>query len=296
MEKILSIAAIIFVGWLLKKLDIVTRDDSQLLSKIVVVVGFPSLIIVTLYNSKLTVGLLKILIPALITPVLIAAVSLLLAKLMRLSPDRTGAFILVSTFGNTGFLGLPLTIKLLGRSHLPQAIFYDTFGTGVLIWVIGLTAAIYFGSKAKGRPFPLYLIIPPFAGLAIGLLLHPFAVPPPLIETLQDISGMVIPLIMLSIGIILADSKLTGEYQAIGVSTLLKLVASPVAALFLARTVSMPPASTEAVLLQASMPAAMLTSVIGVEYDLSMDIITGVIIVTTLLSIVSTPLLLALMP
>ena len=77
----------------------------------------------------------------------IAVLAWLVARALKLPRPVAGAFILAAAFGNTGYIGYPITQALLGAEALPEAIFYDVFGTvGALVFV-GLLIAQRYGEQ-----------------------------------------------------------------------------------------------------------------------------------------------------
>jgi hypothetical protein len=78
----------------------------------------------------------------------------------------------------------------------------------------------------------------------------------------------------------------------IGASAFLQLVVSPLIGLLVAHWMGLTGASLQAAVLQASMPAAVVTTVLAVQYDLDKTLVSGVVVLTTILSpLTLTPLI-----
>ena len=93
---------------------------------------------------------------------------------------------------------------------LPEAIFYDVFGTvGALVFV-GLLVAQHFGDNDEARVNPLRELVtfPAVIALAAALLLRPFPIPELVSTGLGLLASMVAPLIMISVGLSLRFSTL----------------------------------------------------------------------------------------
>jgi len=56
-----------------------------------------------------------------------------LGRLLRLPPAALGALMLVGVFGNTAFLGYPVTLSLLPR-QFPAAVLLDEFGCVIALY------------------------------------------------------------------------------------------------------------------------------------------------------------------
>jgi len=72
-------------------------------------------------------------------------------RVLGLSRAGVGALMLVSAFGNTGFLGLPFTVALFGGGELANAIIYDLILTTVGIFTVGFYIGAVFGSGGRTR-------------------------------------------------------------------------------------------------------------------------------------------------
>jgi predicted permease len=70
------------------------------------------------------------------------------------------------------------------------------------------------------------------------------------------------------------------------------LVVAPLIALLLAHLMGLMGTARQAGVLQASMPAAVVTTVLAVQYDLDQTLVSGVVVLTTILSpLTLTPLI-----
>jgi predicted permease len=78
----------------------------------------------------------------------------------------------------------------------------------------------------------------------------------------------------------------------IGAAAALQLVITPLVALLIAQWMGLTGISRQAAVLQASMPAAVATTVLAVEYDLDSALVSGTVALTTILSpLTLTPLI-----
>jgi hypothetical protein len=67
---------------------------------------------------------------------------------------------------------------------------------------------------------------------------------------------------------------------------------TPLVALLLARWIGLSGMARQAAVLQASMPAAVVTTILAVEYELDATLVSGTVVLTTLLSpLTLTPLI-----
>lgn len=75
----------------------------------------------------------------------------------------------------------------------------------------------------------------------------------------------------------------------------MKLVANPLAALGAVTVVGLTGVASQVVIIQAAMPAAVFTSLIALEHDLEADFVTSVVLVGTLVSAVTIPVVIGLL-
>lgn len=280
-----AVVAIVFAGWLLKRTGFMGAADVDVLNKVIIYISLPALIFLTVQTSKLVPELAKMPLFAFAVMAAGLAAAFGVGKLLKLSAPLMGAFLLVAAFGNTGYLGFPLTIGLLGQSQLIKSVFYD-FGTVTLIFTAGIMIAGYFGDpEHKTNVFKEFATFPSIIALVLGLLLNPLTLPAFATTGLKFLSAATVPLIMLTIGLSLETKKL-GKYAVpLTAVVVLKLLLAPVFGYIAARAGGFPPADLNVVVLEASMPAAMLSLVIGLKYKLDVEFIALAILTSIIASL-----------
>ena len=104
-----------------------------------------------------------------------------------------------------------------------------------------------------------------------------------------------IPIMLLTLGLQLREAgRLSWDLRVASASTV-RLVIGPALAFALVPLFGLSGVEASAGILQASMPAAVLTSIIAIEHDVVPDFVTSVVFVTTLLSLVSLTLVMAIL-
>lgn len=64
-----------------------------------------------------------------------------------------GSFLLSAMVGNTGYLGYPIALALVGPQYFGWAVFYDTLGSTLGAYGLGVVLAAHFGRKAANGQF-----------------------------------------------------------------------------------------------------------------------------------------------
>ena len=74
------------------------------------------------------------------------------SRVMHLSRPQTGAVVCAVLSVNTGYLGYPLTVALLGHDQLSTAVLYDVLVTGPCLLLGAFAVGAAFGTKAGETP------------------------------------------------------------------------------------------------------------------------------------------------
>jgi hypothetical protein len=162
----------------------------------------------------------------------------LAARVLRCPRPVAGATIAAAAHANTGYFGLPLTIALLGSSHVPEAAAYDALvqAPALLLGVFAVGAA--FGTRAGetvADRVKAFVTRNPILWAALLGLAAPDALAP---ETLVDFSRVLViaqlPLGFFAVGVTLAAEAEEGAFPVpppvdgpIAVSVVLRLVLAP---------------------------------------------------------------------
>ncbi|MDZ4064604.1 MAG: AEC family transporter [Coriobacteriia bacterium] len=289
---ILSLVAIVGVGWLLRRFGVLAAEDARPINNIIIYAGLPAMIFRAVHNASLDRQLVGIAAVAWVCFIAVVALAWLACRALMLPRVVCGGFILAAALGNTGYIGYPISQAVLGDTGLVRAIFYDVFGTVAALLFVGLFIAERFGSSGERpiNPIREALAFPAVIALIAGLLLQQVAVPTLVSNVIDALATLVVPLIMISVGISLRLGTLREHALTLGVLALLRLAVAPAVAWGVGSFVLKDPAALRLVVLEAGVPSMMLTLVIGARFRLDTDFIASAILVTTVASIATIPL------
>ena len=290
---ILTFVAIVGVGALLRATGILNREDAQPINRVIIYAGLPAFIFRAVYQATLRADLLGVVAVAWIVFAVMLAVAWLAARALKLPAPLVGGFIVVTALGNTGYIGYPITSALLGAKELPEAIFYDVFGTVCALALVGLLVAQRYGDNDEARVNPLreLFTFPAVIALIVALVLKPVPIPAQVMDGLGLLASMVAPLIMISVGLSLRASTLGRRAGPLAVVSALRLVLAPLLGLGLGMVLVGQGPALRVTVLEAGMPAMMLTMVVGERFGLDTDFIASAIFVTTAASALALPLM-----
>jgi predicted permease len=107
------------------------------------------------------------------------------------------------------------------------------------------------------------------------------------------LSDAALPMMVLVLGMQLERATMPERPMAVAMAVVLSLIVTPLAAIGLAHVAGLEGAAFQAGVLQASMPTAVITTILALEFDVLPNFVTSVVCVATLLSPLTVTLLIA---
>ncbi|WP_231185524.1 AEC family transporter [Haladaptatus sp. DYF46] len=301
---VLPVLAVAAVGFLLGTV----RDiEVSVLGTVTIYVLTPSLVFHSLTTSSLGGETVVTLAAGVLAFTLgMAAVAELVGRALGESEPVLGALVLSSTFPNAGNYGIPLSQFAFDDVGRSTAILYIA-AQSVLTYTLG----VYIASRgdetsnlaAVREVFKLPLV---YAVLAAGLVRFLGMVPSPdsaMMSTLELTGNAAIPIMLLMLGIQLANTDSGAAVTRVGVSNALKLVVAPVLAVGVVFLLGFEDLTVARVfILECAMPAAVTPLILSIEYDRSSGVglsapeyVSTAIFVSTLVSVPVLTLLIAIL-
>jgi predicted permease len=289
-NNLLPIFLVSGAGFLLGKILTV---DSRSLGRVVFYVFSPLLVFDLMVKS--TLNLKQALTTVAFTASVIVVMGLLaflLGKLFLLERPYLLAVIITVAFGNTGNYGLPLVKFAFGDDALAVAsLFYVT--TTILFNTVGVVIASLGHMNLKSALLGL-LKLPSVYGVVLALLIKGFQIqlPLPISRTIEIAANGAIPVMLILLGLELTRIQWSHSFRALGLGVGVKLLIAPFVALFLASLFGLQHTARQGSVLEASMPAAVATTVVATEYKLETSLVTAIVFLGTVLSpLTLTPLI-----
>ena len=152
-EVVLSIFVMISVGMLLTHIGWIKEAEGKFLSRFVIRVALPATIVSNIFQKFTRESLISIpmgLIIPVISLVLSMLAAILTANAMKIPRNRKGAFIVMFTFSNSVFIGLPVCRALFGEDAVAPTLTYYIANT-TLFWTIGYSMMRMDGGKTKEK-------------------------------------------------------------------------------------------------------------------------------------------------
>jgi hypothetical protein len=214
---------------------------------------------------------------------------------MPLRLDRTtlSSFLLVAMFSNSGNYALPVVLFAFGKEALAFASVYFV-ASAILIYTAGILVAASGHGSVRTALARLFRVPAVYAvAAAVIVLATGTPVPVALMRPIRLLSDAAIPVMLLVLGMQLERATTPKHPIAVAAAVVLSLVVAPVIAFGLTAALGLAGAARQAAIIEASMPAAVVTTVLALEFDLDAGFATNVVFFTTLLSPITLVLLIA---
>jgi predicted permease len=300
-EAVLPVFGLVASGYLAGRIGLVTQASSLALNQFVYAFALPAMLFIAVYRGSLE----EILSGAFLAAVIIATVGTALAgfALSRLaggSPAENTMRALNASFANTGYLGIPLVTVAYGeRAALPAAL--ATVATNFVSFALAIVCLELFVNprsggvrRALGGVVRSPLIWP--IALAVLLVYLQVRIPVPVERFATLLAGAAGPCALFAIGLFVSQLSIRAGAAASWQTTVLKLVLHPLLMALLAYSLlPVDPFWAKVAVVCASLPLGATAFVLAQRYRLlEAETSTGAV-VSTLASVLTVSLVMALM-
>ncbi|MGJ3246859.1 MAG: AEC family transporter [Elainellaceae cyanobacterium] len=188
----------------------------------------------------------------------------------RWSLPTQGSFMLSAMIGNTGYLGYPVVLTLIGPKFFGWAIFYDLLGSTLGAYGLGVILAARFGTSYQnmGQLFQAILINPAFWSFWAGLGFRQVPLSQPVERGLLGIAWAIVASSLLLLGMRLSQVSSWRNAQKAAISLSIKMLIVPMALGLCLPLIGITGPAQLVVVLQMAMPPAFATLVIAEAYNL----------------------------
>ncbi len=284
---VLNITAPIFIlaavgyGWV--KLGFEYRVE--FVTQLAMTLSVPCLIFVALMTADIDPQALGSLSLASFTAYgLVSIVFLGIVKLRKLD---TSTYLAPLVFGNTGNLGLPLAMFAFGEEGLSYAVVVFAV-MAILSFTIGVWVVAGGGSPIRVIKEPV--VAATFLGALF--LWQGWQTPIFLTNALKLIGQMAIPIMLITLGVAIARLETNNMGRAVWLSAI-KVVVSAGAAWTAARWFGLAPIPSAVLIVQLATPVAVTSYLLAKKYGHEAQPVAGLVVASTLLCVISLPLILA---
>lgn len=292
--QILPLFIIIAIGWFFVKVKIANQNWLKPISDFALYIGFPALIFTNLTNNTLDFNLVSHSFQ-LVSFLLLGMLILILIglKFLKSSHNKKATYIICFLFGNAAFLGIPIIATLA-----PELAKIASVNAAIMLfWVfsLGLIIVEYLTldkpqiKKITINLFKNPLLLSVIFGLGFNYLQIP--IPNVINQPIHILSQAVSPMIMLVIGVFIAINppKSVIGLKSAAIFSFLKLLVFPVLGILCFNYFKIENSFSQ--LTQFAMPAAITPFAMAERYKLDLEFICNSIILSTIISLFSLPLI-----
>ncbi len=228
---------------------------------------------------------------------LVAVSAALMARIaaipLRLDRRTLSAFMLVVVCSNSGNYGLPVALLAFGREALAFASVY--FVCSAIFSYTGGVLLAASGKRSLRAALQGLVRVPAFYGAMAALLTMSvgITIPEIVMRPVGMLSDAALPLMILVLGMQIERATMPERPIVVAAAVVVSLILTPLAAIGWAHVVGLRGAALQAGVLQSSMPTAVMTTILALEFDALPQFVTSVVCLATLLSPLTVTLLIA---
>jgi malate permease and related proteins len=294
---------LILIGYLATKAKIIHSDNSSLLSDFILYITFPLLIFTTVTHLSFDILILKNLIFVFlftyICLFILYITSYIASNLSGLDGNSKKIHILHSMFGNIVFIGFPFINSLFPNGH--GILYAATFQLAAdsVLWTFGIIYLRSNKQKDKADSFRHLLNINTIAFfLALISLIVGLKIPGNIEKPFSALGQTTLVLSLVFVGHILSTISIQHMVKktSLYILSFNKLIFVPILVLLLIYSLKsylpfLEKAAISALILQCGMPAMATIAILAKKYNSDHQLASENIFITTVLSIVTLPLL-----
>lgn len=293
---VLPVFAIFSIGFIGQK---VIGFETQSLSTMALYLMSPFLVFRTFYETTLTKTYGYMLVYTLVLCITLIAFVYAISFIKKYNITETCGMILSSAFMNNGNYGTPVALFAFGAAGLDYAVVLM-----VIQQLVMCTVGIYYAAKGSpendGVSSALRAVVrmPILYGAIAGVIFQQLDIKigGSIAEALDLVADSAIPTIMIILGMQLAKISLKNvQVEKLTYALLLKLFVSPAIAYGITLFLPIDPMLKAIMILMAAMPSAANTTMYALQFGTEPDFVSSATLVSTLLSLITLPVLLAIL-
>lgn len=212
------------------------------------------------------------------------------------SKPTQGSFLLAAMVGNTGYIGYPVALAVVGTKYFAWALFYDLLGSTLGAYGLGVILAARFGKGVNNsrQLAQAILINPALWSFGLGLVFRQIPLPHLAELSLQKLGWMVVSLALVLIGMRLQKLNSWHSLPKASISLVIKMLLVPLILGSCLSLFGITGAPRLVIVLQMAMPPAFATLVIAEAYDLDRDLAVTALAIGTIGLLFTLPIWLSL--
>lgn len=258
------------------------------LSQVTLYLFSPCLIFTSLVDQQVPAGTSIRLVAATLgsTITIVAAASAVSAVLRHDRPMRS-AFLLATSFPNSGNMALPILLLAFGQ---------DGLNVGIIVFltqaILGNSFGIFVAARSQSggiESLRQVFRLPTVYAIAAALLVKAFGIdlPTTIREPIALLAQAAIPVMLVVLGFQLEGGVAFTERKSLVAAVILRLLVAAPLAFAAAMLVGLNGVGRQTVVIISAMPVAVFTTILATQFDARPKFVTTAVIVTTFLSMLT---------
>ena len=298
-QTMLKLFLLLVLGFVLFKCHIFDEYTNKKISALIVNVASPMLIISSIAGVE---GNNKSIVFLMIGAVILSYIGfIILGKIInRIFPfpkKDWPVYECMVVFANTGFMGYPVLLDVFGQ----EAVFYASLIHMAFNFFV-YTYAIMCLTKGDDSEFKLnfkQLLTPGIILIFVGIFIYLFDIklPSVLMDTINSVGSLTAPLSMMMIGSSLAVYPIKDSFTdwRSYVFAFVRLMIVPFVTMIMCRLLHIDAYYANITIITNAMPVGSMVLMLATQYNANVKIVTRNIVVSTLLSVITIPIVVATM-
>lgn len=296
-EVMLTLFAIVILGYVAGKFNYLGGDFDRQLSRLVINITCPALILSSAMTGELPERqfILPLLAISVVTYIALAGVAFVLPRYLTREKADEGAIGFALMFGNVGFMGYPVIASIFGH----EAVFYAAVLNVVNTFTVFTVGTILITGKGEveGRRFQKKVLYStPMLSAYLTMVIVALRIddiPELISQPLTMIGNITVPAALLIIGSSMSNltiHTMLGN-RTVYATALFRLVILPIGIYYLCSALGFSSFVVNINTIVIAMPVATYGTILCLKYGKDTTMITEVTFITTLLSMLSIPAL-----
>ena len=291
-NKIIALFLIILIGVYGTKKHIINDDVNKGLRRILLEITLP-LLVINSFRFSFDEGMGRNIITAFIYSILFMILGGIISYILLkpLKGEKKKILHFANFFSNCGFIGFPIINSIFGAEGVVYTSIFNMVFT-IFLWTYGV---MIFSDKLSKENIKKVLLNPSIIAVYIGIPIMIFNIklPASILDTTKIVGDMTAPISMIIVGSILSKVKIKSIFKEASVyyGALIKLIVIPLAIYMIKLIIKDNSSVIDTIIVIQAMPAAAMTSIFAADFDKEKEYGAIVVFVTTLLSIITIPVI-----
>ncbi len=294
-QSLFTIFILLAGGYISKLIKVLKQKQSRSLFDFVVVFALPCLIFDKIYHLNFNFSLILLIFAGFISTSLAGIISVIVGRVFKFSKPTILSMFVLSAFGNTLFVGMPVVSNVFGEEFVGEVIMYDSLAGAIPISIlVPLILAMNNGEKVTiVKNIKTIIYFPPFIGLVLGLALKDFKIPEFVFAPIRMFGDSATPVALFAIGLSLGFNAIKSSYKSTVIVLFMKMILAPAIFILILQCFGAAfDKSTLIAVLESSMPTATIVCVMVMKAKLDSNLAASSVAFGLVLSVITLPILL----